>query len=114
MKAIHLSILSAVMLGAASLSVAGEIDVMTQNQYIGADLQIGVNASTQKEADDAVVAMLTTIAKTCPAERVRDVAAEIAHRNPDVVACRKPSSLNVCPIQSMGFRPCRGGVATTR
>ena len=53
MKAIYVSVLSAVLLGAASISVAGEIDVMTQNQYIGADLNIGTNATNPEAANQA-------------------------------------------------------------
>ncbi|MDC8448029.1 MAG: hypothetical protein LV473_06705 [Nitrospira sp.] len=108
MKASHVSILSAVLVGAASISVGGEIDVMTQNQYIGADLQIGATASTQQEADDAVVAMLSTIAKSRPAERVRNLAAEIGRRNPDVVGLQEAFEFKCLPDTEHGFPPMPG------
>lgn len=89
MKAIRSSILSAVLLGVASLSVAGEIDVMTQNQYIGADLNIGTTATDPEAANKAIMDMLTAIAQTRPAERARALAAEIAQRHPDVVGLQE-------------------------
>jgi hypothetical protein len=89
MNFIYVSVLSAVWLCAASLSAAGEIDVMTQNQYIGADLNIGANATNPEAANQAIIDMLTAIAHSRPAERVRALAAEIAHRHPDVVGLQE-------------------------
>ena len=86
MNAIRSSILSAVLVGVASASGAGEIDVMTQNQYIGADLALGAPTS---DPDAAVVSMLSNIAAQRPAERVRALAAMIKQRNPDVVGLQE-------------------------
>ncbi len=89
MKAIGASILSTVLLSTASLSVAGEIDVMTQNQYIGADLNIGTTAPTPEAANQAIIDMLTAIAQSRPAERVHTLATEIVQRHPDVVGLQE-------------------------
>lgn len=106
MNAILSSILGAVLFGAASLCVAGEpnsmthhqhhgaggeIDVMTQNQHLGADLGPILEAATSGGPFDtvafnnALVEALTKIAATQPVERVRALAEEISRRNPDVV-----------------------------
>lgn len=89
MKAIIASIVSTVLLGAASLSAAGEIDIITQNQYIGGDLNIGTTATDPVAANQAIIDMLTVIAQSRPAERVRALAAEIAQRHPDVVGLQE-------------------------
>lgn len=88
------SIIGAVLLGVASLSAAGEIDVMTQNQYLGADLGPVLEAATAEPfnpvaANAAFVAALSKIAAARPAERARTLAAEIAQRNPDVVGLQE-------------------------
>jgi hypothetical protein len=91
MKVILSSIVCAVLLGTASLSVAAEIDVMTQNQYLGADLGPVLEAaiSDPSNMNDAVVEALGKIAARRPAERVRALAAEIGQRKPDVVGLQE-------------------------
>jgi len=86
--------LGASLLGAASLVAAADIDVMTQNQYLGADLAPVLGAATAEPFDpaafnSAVVTALKKIAATRPAERVQALAAEIAQRNPDVVGLQE-------------------------
>jgi endonuclease/exonuclease/phosphatase family metal-dependent hydrolase len=104
------SIIGAVLLGAASLSAAGEmegmthkhhfpavgeIDVMTQNQYLGADLGPVLAAAISGGQFDptafnnAVVEALGKIAATRPVERVQALAEQIAQRNPDVVGLQE-------------------------
>jgi len=95
MKAIRSSILSAVLVGVASASGAGEIDVMTQNQYIGADLALGAPTS---DPNTAVVSMLSNIAAQRPAERVRALAAVIKQRNPDVVGLQEAFKFECMPF----------------
>ncbi|MDH4166287.1 MAG: hypothetical protein OEV90_07735 [Gammaproteobacteria bacterium] len=88
------SLFGITLLGAASFSVAAEIDVMTQNQYLGADLTPVVEAATAVPFDPAVfsqalVQALTEIAATRPAERGQALAAEIAQRKPDVIGLQE-------------------------
>jgi endonuclease/exonuclease/phosphatase family metal-dependent hydrolase len=110
MKTILSSIFGLVLFGAASLSAAGEpdfrtenqhrgevgeIDVMTQNQYLGADLAPLLGAATSGGQFDpmafnaALVEALTKIAATRPAERASALAEEIARRKPDVVGLQE-------------------------
>jgi hypothetical protein len=94
--------LGATLLGAASLSAAAEIDVMTQNQYLGADLTPVLDAATALPFDPqafnaAVVEALGKIAATRPAERARALAAEIAQRNPDVVGLQEAYKFECLP-----------------
>ncbi|MDH5739623.1 MAG: endonuclease/exonuclease/phosphatase family protein [Nitrospira sp.] len=105
MKAIRSSILSAVLVGVASASGAGEIDVMTQNQYIGADLGLGAQTS---DPDTAVVSMLSNIAAQRPAERVRALAAVIKQRNPDVVGLQEAFKFGCMPFPGVPTMPGMG------
>lgn len=111
MRAILSSILGAALLGAASLSAAAEIDVMTQNQYLGADLAPVLGAATADPFDPgavnaAVVDALRKIAARRPAERALALAAEIAQRNPDVVGLQEAFKFECTP--SPGVPPMPG------
>jgi hypothetical protein len=102
MKATLSRILGAALLGAASLSAAAEIDVMTQNQYIGADLGPVLAAATGQPFDPAafnaaVVEALSKVAAGRPTDRARALAAEIAKRNPDVVGLQEVYKLECMP-----------------
>ncbi|MDH4078418.1 MAG: hypothetical protein OEU68_01225 [Nitrospira sp.] len=102
------SILGVVVLGTASLSAAADIDVMTQNQYLGADLASALGAATAEPFDPvaanaAFVDALGKIAARRPVERVRALAAEIAKRNPDVVGLQEAFKFECTP--SPGFPP---------
>ena len=117
MKTILSSILGAVLLGAASLSDAGEIDVMTQNQYLGADLAPVLAAAmaeypdpdTANEAINAAfVEALKKIAAARPAERARALAAEIAQRNPDVVGLQEAFKFGCTPYPDVPPMPGMG------
>jgi hypothetical protein len=103
MKATLSSILGAALLGAASLSAAAEIDVMTQNQYIGVDLAPVLAAATAQPFDPAafnaaVVGALGKIAAGRPTDRARALAAEITKRNPDVVGLQEAYKLECTPF----------------
>lgn len=111
MKAILSSILGAALLIAASLSAAAEIDVMTQNQYLGADLAPVLEAAAAEPFDPvavnaAIVEALGKIAARRPSERARALAAEIAQRNPDVVGLQEAFQFACTP--SPGFPPMPG------
>ena len=69
--------------GAAS---SAEIEVMTQNQYVGTDL-IGLVASPDFNA--AVVAALETRAASLPGERAKALAALIGKRDPALVGLQE-------------------------
>ncbi|MDH4153808.1 MAG: hypothetical protein OEV01_08505 [Nitrospira sp.] len=122
MNVILSSILGAVLFGAASLSAAGEmermthkhhfravgeIDVMTQNQYLGADLGpvLAAAISNPSNMNAAVVDSLGKIAASRPAERVRALAEQIAQRNPDVVGLQEVYKFECMPDTEHGFPP---------
>ena len=110
MKAILSSILGAALLSATSLSAAADIDVMTQNQYIGADLAPVVAAATAVPFDlnafnAAVVDALSKVAAGRPTDRARSLAAEIAKRNPDVVGLQEAYKLECTPFPGFPSGP---------
>lgn len=107
------SVVGGAMLGAASLCAAAEIDVMTQNQYLGADLAPVLGAATATPFDPdafnaAVVSTLRRIAATRPVERVRALAAEIARRNPDVVGLQEAFEFSCLPYPGVPEVPGTG------
>ncbi len=101
------------LLGAASLSTAAQIDVMTQNHYLGTDLAPVLGAATADPFDPvafnaAVVEALTRIAATRPAERARALAAGIAQRKPDVVGLQEAMKLECMPYLGVAPQPGMG------
>ena len=112
MKRFTLTVLSASLLGIAGVASSAEIDVMTQNQYLGADLTPVLGAATADPFDSvmfskAVVQALTEIAATRPAARAQALAAEIAQRKPDVVGLQEAYKFGCSPYP--GF-PTRRGI----
>jgi hypothetical protein len=94
MKQLRSVTLAAAMMAMSCAAVAADIEVMTQNQYLGADLAPVLGAATTVPFDPAafnaaVVAALGKIAATRPAERARALADEIADRRPDVVGVQE-------------------------
>jgi endonuclease/exonuclease/phosphatase family metal-dependent hydrolase len=107
MKAVLANLFGAVILAAPLLSPAAEIDVMTQNQYLGADLTPVLAAATATYPSPdaflagfsaAVVDALVKIAATRPAERAQALAAEIVERNPDVVGLQEAYQFDCLPF----------------
>ncbi len=105
--------ISAALLGAGSLATAAEIDVMTQNQYLGADLAPALAAATASPFNPdafnaAVVDVLKKIAANRPADRARALAGQIAQRMPDVVGLQEAYKFACLPypdvpeVQGMG------------
>jgi len=89
MKRTISTLFGAVLLCAGTLSAAAEIDVMTQNQYLGADLTPLLAATSTDEFNAALVVTLKKIAAARPAERVQALAAQIARRRPDAVGLQE-------------------------
>lgn len=113
MRRILSTLFGITLLGAASFSVAAEIDVMTQNQYLGADLTPVVEAATAEPFDSevfsqAVVQALIEIAATRPAERGQALAAEIAQRKPDVVGLQEAFKFACSPYPGYPTLPGMG------
>lgn len=113
MKTIPVSVLTAAMLGAASPCVWSEIDVMTQNQYLGADLAPVFAAATAVPFDQAafnasVVEALGKIAATRPEKRARALAAEIDRRSPDVVGLQEAYRFACLPYPGFPGEPGKG------
>jgi endonuclease/exonuclease/phosphatase family metal-dependent hydrolase len=107
------TLFGASLLGIASLAAAADIDVMTQNQYLGADLAPVLGAATADPFDPAafntaVVAALKKIAASRPAERVQALAAEIAQRNPDVVGLQEAYAFTCLPYPGVPEEADRG------
>lgn len=94
--------LAVALFGSALPGRANGIDVMTQNQYLGADLAPVLGAATAVPFDPAafngaVVDTLRKIAATRPAERVRALADEIVQRHPDVVGVQEAYAFECRP-----------------
>lgn len=103
MRATLSSFVGTALLGAASLSAAADIDVMTQNQYLGTDLAPVLQAAMAVPFDPvafnaAVVTALQQVAASKPAERARALAANIAQRNPDVVGLQEAYRFDCLPL----------------
>jgi hypothetical protein len=68
---------------------AADIQVMTQNQYLGADLAPVFNAPSPAAFNEAAVAALQQIAASKPAKRIKALAAEIAKAGPALVGLQE-------------------------
>jgi len=101
-KATLPSLIGAALVCSTSFAAAPDIDVMTQNQYIGADLAPVLAAAAADPFDPAafnaaVVATLGKIAAGRPEQRAKALAAEIMKRNPDVVGLQELYRLQCQP-----------------
>jgi len=85
---IRFSFLASV-LALAATTDAADIRVMTQNQYLGADLTPIVTAPDAAAFNAAVVTALQRITANRPAERMKALAAEIAKEQPDLVGLQE-------------------------
>ncbi len=72
----------------------GEIDVMTQNQYLGADLTPILEAPTAQALDEAVLQVLDQAADNSFPRRAERQAAEIVRQRPDLVALQEVARFN--------------------
>jgi Endonuclease/Exonuclease/phosphatase family len=88
--------------GAASAAPASslEIQVMTQNQYIGADLFPLIPTVGTPLFDDAVRSVAATMSANRTADRVRALANEIAARNPHLVGLQEAWDVECIPANA--------------
>ncbi len=68
---------------------ATDIEVMTQNQYLGADLTPVITATTAAEFNVAVINAMKQVAANTTEARIAAQAALIAGRNPDLVGLQE-------------------------
>jgi hypothetical protein len=102
MKALLAATLATAGLAAASAAAAADIDVMTQNQYLGADIAPLVEPGISQDEFLARVAIaLQQVAENRPRERIVALAAEIAARQPHLVGLQEVfafSCVNMSPL----------------
>lgn len=104
-----LTILSAVTLlpgYTASASGVSKVRVMTQNQYLGADLTPIIAAGSAAEFNAAVVAALGEVAANNYPERVQSLAATIADRSPHLVGLQEMFAFGCTPVSFTIPDPC--------
>jgi endonuclease/exonuclease/phosphatase family metal-dependent hydrolase len=108
MKRFTLTLLSASLLGIAGVASADDgIDVMTQNQYIGADIAPLIGAIGKPGFNDAVVTALEQVAANHTQDRVKALAAEITKRRPHLVGLQEVWQLNCIPaVPELAGYPC--------
>jgi hypothetical protein len=78
------SLCAATLVAIAGTASAGDIDVMTQNQYLGTDLT-PVITSPPELISERVIEALENVAASLPAERLSRLATLIRQRSPHVV-----------------------------
>jgi hypothetical protein len=102
MKALLTATLATAGLAAASAVAAADIDVMTQNQYLGADIAPLVEPGlTETEFFARVVVALQQVAANKPQERIAALAAEILARKPHLVGLQEVFSFECQPITAI-------------
>ena len=94
MKRYALTLLAASLLGLAGTASSAEIEVMTQNQYLGANLNPIIEAGSAIPFDPAafnaaVVGALAQIAGNLPRQRFQALGAVIAERKPHLVGLQE-------------------------
>ena len=100
-------LLAATALAAAGAASSADVEVMTQNQYVGTDL---IALVTEPDFNAAVVDALKNRAESRPAERAKALAALIANRKPALVGLQE-----VYGSPASSTRPLRTArAATTR
>jgi hypothetical protein len=69
--------------------LAADIEVMTQNQYLGADLTAVITATSQEEFNTAVIDALKQVTSNNTPARIEALAKLIAKRKPDLVGLQE-------------------------
>ena len=83
-----------------------KITVMTQNQYLGADLEPLVTASDPIAFNEALVFVLQTIGASNYPERVQELARTIKKNKPDLVGLQEMWSFECTPTSATFDDPC--------
>ena len=95
MKTLFVAALATAGLAAAHVASAAEIDVMTQNQYLGADIAPLVEPGISGEEFLArVAAAFQQVAANKPQERIQALAGEITARRPHLVGLQEVFSFS--------------------
>jgi hypothetical protein len=83
------------------------IDVMTQNQYIGADIAPLIGAIGTDGFNDAVITALEQVSANRTADRVAKLASQISGRKPHLVGLQEVWTLTCIPaLPQLGGYPC--------
>jgi Endonuclease/Exonuclease/phosphatase family len=107
MKRFTLALLSASLCGIAGVASSAEIDVMTQNQYLGADIAPLIGAIGTPGFNDAVVTALEQITANRSQERFDALAAQITKRQPHLVGLQEVWKFVCIPaVPQLGGYPC--------
>ena len=89
--------------GAALAGSKADIVVMTQNQYLGADLGPIIAAEDDATANAAMIAALTTLSNNNYPERVQALAESIHDKQPHLVALQEMFTFNCIDLYGTGF-----------
>jgi len=101
------SVSAATMVAIAGTAAAGEIEVMTQNQYLGADIAPLIGAIGTPQFNDVLVEALRTIARSRSPERFTALAGLITSRQPHVVGLQEVWEFRCLPaVPQLGGYPC--------
>ena len=107
MRRFTMTLLSASLLGFAGAASSAEIEVMTQNQYLGADIAPLILAIGTPGFNDAVVTALEQIADNRSQERFKALAALINKRRPHLVGLQEVWEFKCIPaVPELGGYPC--------
>lgn len=104
-----LATIAVIAITTAPAAVAGDpakIRVMTQNQYLGADLSPIVAAGNPAEFNAAVIAAISDVAANNYSERVQSLAATIAERSPHLVGLQEAFAFGCTPVSFTIPDPC--------
>jgi hypothetical protein len=99
------ALLAAVTLLAAQSAAAADIEVMTQNQYLGADIAPLIGAIGTPEFNEVLVSRLEQIAGNRSIERFAALATLITKRQPHLVGLQEVWEFKCLPLSPTGY-PC--------
>ena len=108
-RASILATIAVIAITTAPAAIAGDpakIRVMTQNQYLGADLSAIVAAENPAEFNAAVIAAISDVAANNYSERVQSLAATIAERSPHLVGLQEAFAFGCTPVSFTIPDPC--------
>jgi hypothetical protein len=103
MKAWIVTSLAAAGLAVAGAASAADITVMTQNQYLGADIAPLVDPT--KDFNEEVVKAFLQVAANRPTERVAALAAEVARERPHLVGLQEVFGFSCSPHDLCALLP---------